>query len=254
VTHKGWEGKKMKATHLIKTLIILFLSIQSAILSAAPSSQASTLTAKLMVVATTTDNAVMAIETDEIDHWLITDEESHWSAYEIEVLQDVLQNTFGAVAAYKIDGRALLDGYRFRHEAGSYIGDKDGRMGTIDHNTGVITLTDKAFTVQNGFAIYHELGHAVDFRLNRQLSAGFHSYTGGTEINDEDNQWHTADNYWLREQSRDDREEAAADAFAILVMVSYAGLNPPVFANQPVAANYEAISAAAAQALQSGES
>jgi hypothetical protein len=94
----------------------------------------------------------------------------------------------------------------------------------------------------------------VDFRLNRQLSAGFHSYTGGTEINDEDNQWHTADNYWLREQSRDDREEAAADAFAILVMVSYAGVNPPVFANQPIAASYEDISAAAVKALQSGES
>jgi len=245
----------MKATYLINTLIFLFLSIQSTMSPAAPTPRASTLSANLMVVATTTNNAVMATETDEIDHWLITDEESHWSADEIEVLQDVLQNTFGALAGNNIDGRALLDGYRFRHEAGSYIGDKDGRMGTIDHNTGIITLTGKAFTVQNGFAIYHELGHAVDFRLNRQLSAGFHSYTGGTGISsDEDTPWHTADNYWLREQSRDDREETAADAFAILVMVSYAGENPPVFANQPVAANYEAISAAAAQALQSGES
>jgi len=200
------------------------------------------------------NNAVMVTETDEIDYWLITDEESHWSANEIKVLHGVLQNTFRALVANKFDGRVLLEGYHFRHVAGSYIGDKDGRMSTIDHNTGVITLTDKAFTVQNGFAIYHELGHAVDFRLNRQLSAGFHSYTGGTGISDEDTAWHTADNYWLREQSRDDREEAAADAFAVLVMVSYAGLNPPVFANQPVAASYEAISAAAAQALQSGAS
>ena len=240
----------MKTTHLIKTLIILFISIQSAIASAAPSPQASTRSTNLVVVGATSNSAVKVAETDKIDYYLITDEESHWSADEIEFLQDVLENTFGTLAAHNIDGRELLDGYRFRHEAGSYVGDKDGRMGTIDHNEGVITLTDKAFTVQNGFAIYHELGHAVDFRLNRQLSTGFHRYSAGTEISVDDNQWDTADNFWLRKQSRDDREEAAADAFAILVMVSYAGLNPPVFANQPVAASYEDISAAAAQALQ----
>ena len=240
----------MKTIHLIKTLIILFISIQSAIASAAPLPQASPLSTNLVVAETTSNKVVMVTETDEIDYWLIIDKESHWSADEIEFLQDILENTFGALAANNIDGRELLDGYRFRHEAGSYVGDKEGRMGTIDHNEGVITLTDKAFTVQNGFAIYHELGHAVDFRLNRQLSTGFHRYSGGTEISVDDNEWDTADNFWLRKQSRDDREEAAADAFAILVMVSYAGLNPPVFAHQPVAASYEDISAAAALALQ----
>jgi hypothetical protein len=125
-------------------------------------------------------------------------------------------------------------------------------MGIIDHNIGEITLSDKAFTVQNGFAIYHELGHAVDYQLNRQLSAGFHKYTDGPEMSEDGGKWQTADNYWLRLQGRNDREEAAADAFAVLVM-SQAGLGRPVFANQPVTTDYNGISAAAALALQTGD-
>jgi hypothetical protein len=244
----------MKVKSLNKTLMILFLSVLSTITSATPSSLASTPAANHEGGDTKNNMMVKVIETDEIDNWLITSEDSHWSVEEISVLRNVLQNTFDVLADNNIDGRTLLAGYRFRHEAGLYIGGKEGRMGVIDHNEGVITLTDKAFSVQNGFAIYHELGHAVDHRLNRQLSANFHRYTDGTEISEDGSLWRTADNYWLRAQGRDDREEAAADAFAILVMVNYAGLNPPVFAKQPLTASYEDISAAAAQALQNAES
>jgi hypothetical protein len=243
----------MKVTHLSKVLIILFLSIQYTISSAAPSPRPQTPSTEPVAIVSTTNNAAIFAKTDEIVSWLIIDEESRWSAEEVEVVQRVLQYTLGALAANSIDGMPLLGGYRFRHEAGSYVGDVEGRMGTIDHNVGVITLSDKAFTVQDGFAIYHELGHAVDNRLNRQLSEGFHRYTGGRETSENGNQWHTADNYWLRLQGRDDREEATADAFAILVMVSYAGLNKPVFAHQPISTDYDDISAAMVLALQTSE-
>lgn len=243
----------MKATHLIQVSIILVLSIQFNIATAAPSTQPSVPSTKPVAVSASTNNAAIVTETDKIGYLLITEEESHWSADEAEVLQRALQYTFGALAAKGIDGLALLDGYRFRHEAGLYVGDVEGQMGTIDHNVGVIRLSDRAFTVLNGFAIYHELGHAVDNRLNRQLSESFHSYTGGPKINQDGKPWQTADNYWLREQGHYDREEATADAFAVWVMVSYAGLNRPVFANQPVTTDYDGISAAMALALQTVE-
>jgi hypothetical protein len=240
----------MKATHLMQVSIILVLSIQFSVATTAPSPQPSAPSTKPVVVSATTDKAVTVAETDEIEYWLISDEESHWFTDEVEVLQCALQNTFGALTAKGIDGMALLDGYRFRHEADLYVGDVEGQMGTIDHNVGVIRLSDRAFTVLNGFAIYHELGHAVDNRLNRQLSESFHTYTGGPKISEDGKQWQTADNYWLREQGHYDREEATADAFAVWVMVSYAGLNRPVFANQPITTDYDGISAAMALALQ----
>jgi len=242
----------MEATYIIQVFISLFLSIRSTLAPYEPSTGPSDSLTKPAIVAAATGRTVTVAEIDEIAYWIIIDEESRWSADEAETLQRVLQNTFAALEANGIDGKALLDGYRFRHEAGPYIGNVEGRMGTIDHNVGVITLSDEAFVVLNGFSIYHELGHAVDFLLNRQLSTGFHRYTGGPGINVDPQQWQTADNYWLRLQGRNDREEAAADAFAILVM-SHAGIKLPIFANQPVTANYDDISAAAALALQTSE-
>ena len=244
----------MKATHLIQVLIILVLSIRFTIAQAAPSAPPSApLTKPVIVSADTTDNATMIAEKDEIAYWLISDEESHWTAGEAVFLQRVLQDTFGALTANGIDGMVLLDGYHFRHYAGRYVDDVEGRMATIDHNEREIMLSDTAFTVLNGFAIYHELGHAVDHRLNRQMSEGYHRHTSGPGISGAGEQWKTADNYWLRLQGRDDREEAAADAYAVLVMVSYAGLKRPIFAHQPITTDYDGISAALALALQVGQ-
>jgi len=244
----------MKATHLFQVLIILIFPIRFAIAQAVPSALLSApLTTPVVFTAATTDNAAMIAGTGETAYWLIIDEDSHWAADEEEILQRVLQDTFGALAANGIDGMVLLDGYHFRHDAGRYVDDVEGRMATIDHNEREIMLSDTAFTVLNGFAIYHELGHAVDHRLNRQMSQGYHRLTGGPGISEDGKQWQTADNYWLRLQGRDDREEAAADAFAVLVMVSYAGLKRPIFAHQPITTDYDSISAALALALQGGQ-
>ncbi len=243
----------MKAIHLIQVLIVLVLSIGFTIAQAAPPSPPSApLTTPVVDAAATTDNAATGAAKDAIEYWLISDGDSRWTADEAETLQRVLQDTFGALAANGIDGMVLLAGYRFRHDASRYVDDVEGLMGKIDHNVGEITLSDTAFTVLNGFAIYHEMGHAVDYRLNRQLSEGFHRHIGGPEISADGEQWQTADNYWLRQQGRDDREEAAADAFAVLVMVSHAGLERPIFAHQSITTDYDGISAALALALQAG--
>jgi hypothetical protein len=242
----------MKVKRLIQVLIILVLSLRFAIAQAAPSTPPSAPLTKLVVVAPTGSGTIeqTVAETDEITYWLISDGDSHWNAEETKILQRVLQDTFGALEANGIDGKALLEGYRFRHDAGRYVDDVEGRMAKIDHSVEEITLADTALTVRQGFAIYHELGHAVDYRLNRQLSEGFHRNTGGLKIGEDNEQWQTADNYWLRLGGRDDREEATADAFAVLVMVNHAGLKRPIFAHQPLTTDYDGISTALALALQ----
>jgi hypothetical protein len=244
----------MNAMHQIQVLIVLVLSIRSTVIQIAPSTRSSVPMTKRVVATTTTiDNATTEIETHGFSTWLIIDQDSCWDAEEVEILKRVLQNTFDTLAANGIDGMVLLDGYRFRHKAGRYIDQEKGFMASIDHNKNEITLSDMAFTVQDGFAIYHELGHAIDYRLDRQLSEGFHRYTGGAETNEDGKQWKTADNYWLRLKGRDDREEATADAFAVLVMMTYAVLKRPVFAHQPITTDYDGISAALALALQTIE-
>ena len=245
----------MKMTHLIQILIILALPIRLVTAQIEPSVQSSTPSTKPVTAhADPTGSTATLAKKNEIETWLITDAESLWSAEEVQILQRVLDDTFGALEANGIDGKALINGYRFRHDAHPYVGEVEGLMGKIDHNVEEITLSDKAFTVMHGFAIYHELGHAVDYRLNRQLSEGFHGSTGGSEISKDSKGWQTAENYWLRVQGRDDREEATADAFAVLVMVKYAGLKPPLFARQPVTTDYDGISEAMALSLQASES
>lgn len=242
----------MKATNLIQVLIILVVSIRFAVAQVSP--QSAPLTKPIAITVAAKSGGTTVAEPGEIESWLISDEDSRWSAEELESLQRVLQDTFGALAANGIDGMGLLDGYRFRHDAGRYLDGVEGRMAKIDHNVGEITLSDMAFTVQDGFAIYHELGHAVDHRLGRQLSEAFHRHTGGGPFAPEEGEeWQTAANHWLRLEGRDDREEATADAFAVLVMVTHAGLKRPIFPHEPVTTDYEGISAALALALRAGQ-
>ena len=233
---------------LVHILVILILSLQVTVPLAAPSAP---LEKPVAVVVASASNDGTGAKTDEITRWLITNEESYWTAEEAKTVQRVLQDTFGTLAANGIDGIALLDGYRFRHDAGRYVDDVEGLIAKINHNVQEITLSDTAFTLQHGFTIYHELGHVVDHRLDRQLSELFHRHTGvGLVAGEEGEEWQTAYNYWLRLAGRDDREEATADAFAVLVMVTYAGLRQPIFPHEPVTTDYEGISAAIALALQ----
>lgn len=188
----------------------------------------------------------------EAGRWLIFAEDGAWTVEEAEQVRRALLDVFAALAAAGEDGSELLDGYRFRRYASEYVDGVPGRVARVNHGELEIVLSDTAFLRQQGFYIYHELGHAVDGRLDRRLSAHFHGHTGGGPT--AGGSWQTADNFWIRPEGRDDREEAAADAFAVWVMVERAGLRKPVFPGAPMATDHAAIAAAAESALLAPDS
>ncbi|HEX6383891.1 MAG TPA: hypothetical protein VF177_04400 [Anaerolineae bacterium] len=169
--------------------------------------------------------------------WIIADADSAWTAEELGMIRHVLQNTLGALEELGIDGQELLDGYRFRRFKGEYVDNKPGRVALIVHSQMEITVSDTAFVRQRGFYIFHEVGHAVDRRLGRQFSDRFQRLA--------------TDDYKLRRQAQQDREEATADAFAVWVMVEYMGERRPVFHKTPVTADYTGISQAVEESLVS---
>jgi hypothetical protein len=169
--------------------------------------------------------------------WVIADAESAWTVQELVMVRHVLENTLGALETLGIDGQELLDGYRFRRFTGEYVDNKPGRVALIVHSQMEITVSDTAFVRHQGFYIFHEIGHAVDRRLGRQFSDRFHRLA--------------TDDYKLRRQAQQDREEATADAFAVWVMVDYMGVREPVFHNTPATADYGGISQAVAVSLTS---
>lgn len=165
-------------------------------------------------------------------------QKSKWSEEEMAAVQQIVDYTLNALKEVGLDGRQILAGYRFRRYDGNYVNDVEGVISVIDHEMMEIILADNAFLRHQGFNIYHELGHAVDYRLARQLSQSYHQIAGsGQEIDDE--AWNTADGYWLRFHGRDDREEATADAFALWIFTSQADLDYPVFYGTPTTVDYE---------------
>ena len=180
--------------------------------------------------------------------WFITSESSIWQAEEMDQVQQVLENTMMALAQAGINGESTLDGYRFRRFAGEYVDGATGRIGVVDHNKKEIALSDTAFLRMGGFYIYHELGHAVDFRLDRRLSEGFHAQAGSA-LGGQGVEWQTAEGFWLRQHGYDDREEATADAFALWIMGESGNTFKPVFPGTPVDTEYEAIARFANEAL-----
>jgi hypothetical protein len=122
VIHKDREGKKMKATYLINTLMILFLSIQSTMLSAAPTPRASTLSTNLMVVTA----QPMTVRAGDRRRLLVHHRQWRVIGPQMKLKSCRCSSKYlCALAANKIDRRVVLDGYRFRYIAGS-IGDKKG--------------------------------------------------------------------------------------------------------------------------------
>lgn len=189
---------------------------------------------------------------DETDRWLISAEDGAWTVEEAEQVRSVLLDVFAALATAGVNGSELLDGYRFRRYAGEYVDGVPGRVAKVNHADLEIVLSDTAFLRQQGFYLYHELGHAVDRRLDRRLSTHFHTHTGGGPA--AGGSWQTGAGSWIRPEGREDREEAAADAFAVWVMVEYAGLRKPVFPGAPMTTDYPGIAAAAESALLAPES
>lgn len=190
---------------------------------------------------------IIASEDTESDSLFIVDDNSTWTDADMAMVSQVISNTLGALSRAGLNGADLIDGYRFRRYTGEYVDGQQGLVGAADHGAQVVVLSDSAFKRLNGFYIYHELGHVVDSRLDRRLSEAFHSQIGA-ESNDAGN-WQTKDGFWMRAQTRDDREEATADAFALWVTVYFAGSKTPVFAGMPLDVQVEGIAQAAGEAI-----
>lgn len=174
----------------------------------------------------------------QVHDWIIDSRDSRWTVEELELVNFVLRNTFKALENAGFDGQELLNGYRFRRQQGEFVDGVDGRIALVRHQKREVILADSAFLRLQGFYIYHELGHIVDKRLDRELTQHFHEATGAANW---DASHSTADGYWLNEHARADREEATADAFALWVVLNYTDNYKPVFWNTPNTINYEEI-------------
>jgi hypothetical protein len=176
--------------------------------------------------------------------------ESSWQAEESAMLNGILEATIGLLDEMGFDGRSLLSGYEFRRHSGEYISEdaagEENRIAVVNHEQQVVTLADAAFKRLHGFYIIHELGHIVDHRTGRQLSAAFHSLAGSDRETGK-----TAAGYWLNLHAESDLEEATADAFALWVMAGYEPGYKPIFAFTPVTADYAGITTLMAGSLDS---
>jgi hypothetical protein len=181
--------------------------------------------------------------------WFLTDPANPWTPLELATVGQIRGQTIQALNQAGLDGRELLEGYRFRRFQGEYVDQVEGQLAIVDHEKEEIVLADAAFERHHGFNIYHELGHVVDHRLERRLSQRFHEVAGSDPAQSGD-QWLTADGYWLRYHGRDDAEEATADAFALWVMTSQSGSWKPIFYGTPLTVNYDGIVEAIEIALQ----
>ncbi|MAU00486.1 MAG: hypothetical protein CL608_25365 [Anaerolineaceae bacterium] len=168
--------------------------------------------------------------------WIIVTPGDSWQTDELILLRDILTTVIDALDQQGLDGRSLLSGYRFQRQQGEYIIGHPGRVAVVNHTTQEITLADASFKRLRGFYIFHELGHVIDWRTERQLSTAFHIMVGSDQT-----QSATADGYWLNQAAEHDLEEAVADAFALWIMSNYGGDYRPVFAHTPVTTDYEGI-------------
>lgn len=182
--------------------------------------------------------------------WIIVDAESAWTAVQLTAVHHALVETFAALAEVGINGRHLLAGYRFRYQPGDRLNGRQESIALARHEVQEIILTDSAFTVQAGFSIYHELGHAVDNRLQRQLTVGFIDLIGGGEDYRRENGYLIPDGYWVRTQTRHSPYEATADAFGVWVTIRTSPAPAPIFHTTPPDISYRAISLAVETTLR----
>jgi hypothetical protein len=189
----------------------------------------------------------------EWPRWIAAGQEDPWSASELLLVRAILDNTLAALADVGLDGAKLLEGYRFKRLAGEFVRPEARIAALVNHSEQIISLGDAAFVRQQGFYIYHELGHAVDHRLGRRMGDQFHEVAGSGYIETNgDRRWSTADGYWLRPIAQEARGEATADAFGMWVSTVYGGSRRPVFAGISTQVDYDGIVAAVQEALEAG--
>jgi hypothetical protein len=170
--------------------------------------------------------------------WIILTPDGQWTIEELEQVRVTLLTTIRALDEAGFDGHALLSGYRFSRFNGEYIDGVEGRIARIYHDSEEIALADTAFMRLWGWYPYHELGHAIDRRLNSEPRRLFHEAAGSTSAPGSEQ---TADGYWLNEHARFDFGESAADAIALWIVTGCTDNPKPVFWLMPNDSDYETI-------------
>ena len=193
--------------------------------------------------------AAQTLTAEQFKQWIIESEDSYWTVEEKALVYQVLSVSLTALEDAGYDGQELMGGYHFRRQQGEFVDGIDGRIALVRHNKQEIILADTAFLRLQGFYIYHELGHVVDKRLERQPSSRFHEIVGSKGKTGSQK---TADGFWLNEHARLDQGEATADAFALWVVLRYTENYKPVFWHTPATVSYEDIVAALDLALDHG--
>lgn len=174
-------------------------------------------------------------EVGDLEEWVVVDAGSHWTSTELRIVHNAIRDTIAALDSAGLDGHGLLAGYRFARFDDRFLEEGIRRLAVVNHESRLIILADRAMIAHQGFYIYHELGHVVDQRLGRRLSAVFEEWAlrpagpdGSVELRD---------GYWMREQAHDSPSEAAADAFALWVSVEMADDRMPDFPTKPDTVN-----------------
>ncbi len=175
-------------------------------------------------------------EVGDLEQWIVIDDSgedagSQWTNTELRIVHNAIRDTIAALDSAGLDGHQLLAGYRFQRAAGRYLAEGIQRQAQVNHEPELITLAGNSFISAQGFVIYHELGHVVDRRLGRRLSSIFQAQA--LQPARTDGLVELEDGYWMREQAHDSASEAAADAFALWVMVEQEGRPMPSFPTMP---------------------
>lgn len=185
--------------------------------------------------------------------WIIIDEQSDWTLGQLQTVRRALVETIAALDEVGMNGRRLLAGYRFRYQPGETIAGRPNSVALVRHEHQEIILTDAAFRLENGFSIYHELGHVVDNRLRRRLTSGFMEITGSGDDYRRETGMRVTQGYWVRTQTSHSPYEATADAFAVWVTVVHLQAAGPAFRTTPEDVNFQAIGTAVEASLRVAE-
>lgn len=187
-------------------------------------------------------------EGQEWSTWILVDPHNPWQLSELGMVRSILLETIQALDNSGHDGHALLLGYHFKKISQEFVTEEHGHrtVAIVNHDHQEISLSNSAFLRQQGFSIYHELGHVVDHRLNRRLTSSYLAHGHG----EGDHHHHElADGYWVRPWGLEQKNEGTADAFAIWVMQMHAGKRGPIFPGTPVDTDYNHIAQTVAEIL-----
>ncbi|MCA9987544.1 MAG: hypothetical protein KDE59_24715 [Anaerolineales bacterium] len=144
------------------------------------------------------------------------------------MLHRIISYTLAGLVEHQLDGRAWVQGYRFRRLPGEYIRGQAGCISVVNHEHQEILVADAAFKRLHGFYIAHEFGHVVDFRSQHALTLSFHTSIGSDLENGI-----PAAGYWLSHNGESNLGEATADAFGLWIMMTYEDYRP-IFAGTPL--------------------